>query len=52
MSHLENERQLTNCGRVEQDLNSFLWRRGTIANKKLLKGSEKVWEDSIQWLRT
>ena len=29
-----------------------MWKRGTIASKKTPKGSKKVWEDFMQWLRT
>ena len=47
----ENGRQWTNCGRVVEEWSSLLWKRSTISSKKTTKGSKKVWEVFIQWLR-
>ena len=51
MSHLKRKK-ITNCGKVVEERSILLWKRGAIESKKTLKGSKKVSEDFIQWLRT
>ena len=47
----ENGSRLTNCGRDLEKRSIEIFKRGTIVAKKPMKGSKKVWEDFIQWLR-
>ena len=47
----ENDRQLTNCGRIAKESSSLLWKRVTITSRKPSKGSKKVQEDFTRQLR-